>query len=152
MERTKRNWGRGRAGVVGVMLMALMLLSLAGLTACQSQEKVLSAEESVPVLAYAEAKTSNLMAGIQIGDYAVFSRDFDDAMRGALPVDKFPAFLADWRAKLGDLQTRTVDSVRQNGDYVAVVYAAKFTANDQVTLRVVFRVAPPHQIGGLFYK
>ena len=73
-------------------------------------------------------------------------------MRTALPAEKSPAFRDDVRAKIGDLQTRTVDSVRQNGDFVAVVCAAKFTTNDQVTLRVVFRVAPPHQIGGLFYK
>ena len=56
------------------------------------------------------------------------------------------------RAKIGEFQSRKVDSVRQSGDFVAVVYTARFTANDNVTLRVVFRVAAPHQIGGLFYK
>jgi hypothetical protein len=152
MERAKWTTGRGGTGVVGVVVIALMLLSVAGLTACQSQERVLPAQESAEVLFYAEAKTGNLITGIQSGDYAVFSRDFDEAMLKALPAEKFPAFLADWRAKLGDLQARTVDSVRQNGDYVAVVYTARFAANDNVTLRVVFHVAAPHQIGGLFYR
>ena len=101
------------------------------------------------MLAYAEAKTSNLMAGLKSGDYAAFSRDFDEAMRKALPADKFAAFRDDIRAKIGDFQSRKVDSVRQTGDFVAVVYAARFTANDNVTLRVVFRVAEPHPIGGL---
>ena len=152
MERTNQNRGRRRAGLAGALLIGLILLSLAGLTACQSQERVLSAQESAEVLFYAEAKTTNLMAGLQSGDYAAFSRDFDDAMRGALPADKFPGFRDDTRAKIGDLQSRKVDSVRQNGDFVAVVYIARFTANDNVTLRVVFHVAEPHLIGGLFYK
>jgi hypothetical protein len=152
MERNTRTAGHGRAGLVNAFLAGLILLSIAGLTACQSQERILPAAESEAVLSYAEAKTTNMMAGLQSGDYAVFSRDFDDAMRGALPADKFAAFRDDTRAKIGDLQSRTVDSVRQNGDYVAVVYIARFTANDNVTLRVVFRVAAPHQIAGLFYK
>ncbi len=104
------------------------------------------------MLAYAEDKTTNMMAGLRSGDYAAFSRDFDEAMRKALPADKFPAFRDDVRAKIGDLQSRKVDSVRQSGDFIAVVYAARFTANDNVALRVVFRAAAPHQIGGLFYK
>jgi hypothetical protein len=152
MQRTDRNRGRGRAGLVGVLLTGLMVLSLAGLTACQPQERVLSPQESAEVLFYADAKTTNMMAGLRSGDYVAFSRDFDDAMRGALSAEKFPAFRDDTRAKIGDLQSRKVDSVRQSGDFVAVVYIARFTANDNVTLRVVFRVAAPHQIAGLFYK
>ena len=138
-----------RTAIAQCLLAGLALLATA---ACAPQERILSAEESASVLAYSEAKTSNMMEGLQSGDYTAFSRDFDDAMRTALPAEKFPAFRDDVRAKIGNLQTRTVDSVRQNGDFVAVVYAARFTANDHVTLRVVFRAAPPHQIGGLFYK
>jgi hypothetical protein len=152
MKQNNRSSACGRASLANALIAGLILLSLAGLTACQSQERILPAEESAAVLAYAEAKTTNMMAGLQSGDYAAFSRDFDDAMRGALPADKFAAFRDDTRAKIGDLQSRTVDSVRQNGDVVAVVYIARFTANDNVTLRVVFRVAAPHQIAGLFYK
>ncbi|MDP3046958.1 MAG: hypothetical protein Q8O07_05710 [Chloroflexota bacterium] len=148
----KRTTKRRCAALVGGLLTGLVLLSIVSLAACAPQERILSAEESASVLAYSEAKTSNMMAGLQSGDYAAFSRDFDDAMRGALPAEKFPAFRDDVRAKIGDLQTRTADSVWQNGEYIAVVYAARFTANDQVTLRVVFCVAPPHQIGGFFYK
>lgn len=148
----KRTTGRRCASLVSGLLTGLILLSIVSLAACAPQESILSAEESASVLAYSEAKTSNMMAGLQSGDYAAFSRDFDDAMRTALPAEKFPAFRADVRAKIGDLQSRTVDSVQQNGEFVAVVYIARFTANDQVTLRVVFRAAAPHQISGLFYK
>jgi hypothetical protein len=152
MERKHRATKRGRAGLAAALLTGLILLTLAGPIACQSQERILPADESAAVLAYSEAKTANMMTGLQSGDYAAFSRDFDDAMRKALPADKFPAFRDEVRAKIGDLQSRTVESVRQNGDFFAVVYRARFTANDNVTLRVVFRAAAPHQIGGLFYK
>ncbi len=134
------------------LLAGVLVLSMLTLAACASQERILPADESAAVLAYAEDKTTNMMAGLRSGDYAAFSRDFDEAMLKALPADKFAAFRDDIRAKIGDLQSRTVDSVRQSGDFVAVVYAARFTANDNVTLRVVFRAAEPHQIGGLFYK
>jgi hypothetical protein len=130
----------------------MALLMAVGSTACQPQERVLSPQEGAEVLFWAESKTSNLMAGLKSGDYAAFSRDFDEAMKGALPAGKFAAFRDDLRAKIGDLESRKVDSVRQNGDFVAVVYIARFTANDNVTLRVVYRVAEPHLIGGLFYR
>ena len=60
----KATTGRRRAALVGSLLTGLILLSMASLTACAPQEKILSPSESAPVLAYSEAKTSNMMAGL----------------------------------------------------------------------------------------
>ena len=63
-----------------VFQLAVLLASL--LAACGSQNGImLSGDEKGEVLAFSEAKTDNLMAGMNAGDYAVFSKDFDQTMR-----------------------------------------------------------------------
>ena len=134
------------------LTLAFLLLSAADLAGCGSQERVLPVQEAGPVLAYSEAKTDNLMQAINAGDYKAFSRDLDEAMRGAIPESKWQGFLDDIRGKVGDYQSRNIESVRQSGEFYAVVYVAKFSKLDNVTLRVVYRAAEPHAISGLWYK
>ena len=132
--------------------MAAVLLFAALLTGCGSQERILSEQEAAAVLAYSEPKTETLMQAINSGVYAAFSRDLDEGMRNAIPEAKWQGFLDDIRGKVGDYRSRQVESVRQTGEYYAVVYKATFSKLDGVTLRVVYRAAEPHAISGLWYK
>lgn len=133
--------------------LAAVVLMAAG-TACSSQpqEKLVTGPASEAVLAYSEAKTDNLLAAMARQDYVAFSRDLDDGMKTAMPQDKFLALCADLKGKIGDFQSRQVDSVRQSGDFTAVVYAARYSLIERVTLRVVFRTAEPHGISGLWFN
>jgi hypothetical protein len=45
-----------------------------------------------------------------------------------------------------------VNSVAQTGDFYVVIYDTKFEKDDNVTVRVVFRVADPHQVSGLWFN
>lgn len=137
---------------LGLGLLVVVLLAAGAACSNQPQERLVSPQESAVVLAYSEAKTDNLLTAIAKEDFAAFSRDLDDAMKTALPPDKFLALCADLKSKMGDYQSRQVDSVRELGDFTAVLYAAKYSLNDKVTLRVVFRTAEPHSIGGLWYR
>ena len=133
-------------------LTILALVVALALVGCGSQERVLSQQEASAVLAYSEAKTDNLMQAINAGDYKGFARDMDQAMLNAVPESKWQGFLDDMRGKVGDYRSRQVESVRQSGEFYAVLYNARFSKLEGVTLRVVFRAAEPHQISGLWYK
>jgi hypothetical protein len=96
------------------------------LAGCGSQSTALSGEDRNTVLAFSEAKTDNLLAGMNANDYALFSKDFDQDMLNAMSQTEF--------AKL-----------KKDRD-------AKFEKDDAVTVRVVFRVAEPHQVSGLWFN
>ena len=135
------------------LLLAIVLASL--LMACGgAKETELSGEEKDAVLAYSEAKTENMMAGMKAGDYAVFSQDFDQAMLNAMSSDAFGKLKQNYDGKLGTYVSRKVNRVMQSesGKFVAVVYDAVFEKDDAVSVRVVFRADDPHQISGLWFN
>jgi len=119
---------------------------------CVSQETSLTEADREAVLAFSEAKSDNLLAGMNTNDYAAFSKDFDQDMLNAMTQTEFDKLKKDRDAKLGLYVSRVVNSVVQTGDFVAVVYDAKFEKNDAVTVRIVFRVADPHEVSGLWFN
>lgn len=132
-----------------LLLAALLVFLLAG---CAPQETVLSGDEQDAVLAFSEAKTDNLLAGLNAGDYAMFSADFDQDMLNAMTQAQFDALKLDRDAKVGLYVSREVTSVVQQGDFYAVVYSAALEKAPDVTVRVVFRIADPHQVSGLWFN
>lgn len=134
----------------GLLILIVFLFSL--LIGCGAGEVVLAGEERDTVLAFSEAKTDNLLEGMNANDYAVFSRDFDQAMLDAITQSDFASFKQDRDAKLGLYVSRQVNRVVQSGDFYAVIYDAVFERDDAVTMRLVFRVAEPHEVSGLWFN
>ena len=131
-------------------MIALVSVIFAG---CARQtETTLTGADMESVLAFSEAKTDNLLAGMNDHDYAVFSKDFDPDMLKAMTESQFDALKQDRDAKLGLYVSREVNSVVQSGDFYAVIYNTVFEKDDNVTMRVVFRVAEPHEISGLWFN
>ena len=135
---------------IQTLLLFSLLFSL--LMGCGSQGTTLTGADQEAVLAFSEAKSDNLLAGMNTNDYAVFSKDFDQDMLKAMTQTEFDALKKDRDTKLGLYVSRTVNSVVQTGDFVAVIYDAKFEKDDAVTVRVVFRVAEPHEVSGLWFN
>lgn len=133
-----------------ILLLTAMLVGI--LSGCGPKETVLSGEESEAVLAFSEAKTDNLLAGMNASDYAAFSKDFDQDMLNGITEAEFTKLKADRDAKLGLCLSREVASVVQTGDFYAVNYKAKFEKDDAVNVRVVFRLAEPHEVSGLWFS
>ena len=134
-----------------VLFLSALLFSL--LVGCGgSQGTALSGADKDAVLAFSEAKSDNLLAGMNANDYAAFSKDFDQAMLNAMTQTEFDKLKKDRDAKLGLYVSRTVHSVMQSGDFYAVIYDAKFEKDAAVTVRVVFRVADPHEVSGLWFN
>jgi hypothetical protein len=135
-----------------LFLLAVLLSS--SLAACKSPApNVLSGEDREAVLAFSEAKTDNLLAGLTSGDYAVFSKDFDKPMRNGMPEGAFQYFKQDRDARLGEYVSRTVEDVAKGNDgYYTVIYAVVFERDKDVIMRVVFRQEEPHEISGLWFN
>lgn len=132
-----------------LLVVALFTSLLAG---CGAQETTLTGDARDVVLAFSEAQTDNLLAGMNANDYAAFSRDFDSEMLGAMSQSQFDALKKDRDEKLGLYVSRQVNSVVQVGDFYSVSYDAKFEKDDAVIVRVVFRLAEPHQVSGLWFN
>ncbi len=132
---------------VFAILMLFMFLS-----ACsRSAPRTLTGDEREAVLAYSETMTDNLLAGMNAGDYEVFSHDFNEAMLSGVT----PAALADMQVqilgKIGLYVSREVQTVQQQGEMITVIYTAEFEQESPVTVRVVFEAAEPHLITGLWF-
>jgi len=132
-----------------VLLAVLMVSFLAG---CGSQGEAITGVDKDAVLSYSEAKTDNLLAGMNAHDYVMFSKDFDADMARVMSQAEFDTLKKDRDAKLGLYLSRTVNSVVKTGDFYAVIYDAKFEKDAAVTVRVVFRVAEPHEVSGLWFN
>ena len=128
-----------------------LLLVLTLLTACAPKQTPLTGADRDAVLIYSEAMTDNLLAALNSGDYAAFSRDFDADMLKAMDADQFAALKADRDAKLGAYISREVTDVLTMDDFIVVVYAAVFEKEPEVFVRVVFHLEEPHQISGLWF-
>ncbi len=128
-------------------IVVLVLSTFVWLTAC---ERTLSGIEKAAVLAFSEAATDNLFAGLTANDYEMFSRDFDSDMYDELPVTDFTAWKQELDNKIGNYLSRNVDQVTQSDEFYVVVYQAKFEKAKQVTVTVVFH-ASDHSIARLLF-
>ena len=135
---------------VSILFLVAFIFSL--LAGCGSQATSLPEEDQDAVLAYSEGKTDNLLTGMNANDYAAFSKDFDQDMLDAMSQTQFAELKKDRDAKLGLYLSREVHSVTQTGEFYTVNYDAKFEKDDAVTIRVVFRIAEPHQVSGLWFN
>jgi hypothetical protein len=138
-----------------IFALALAIGFAALLTACGgSKETTLSGQEKEAVLAYSEAKTDSVMEGMKTGDYAAFSKDFDQDMLNAMPQASFEKLKQDYDGRLGAYVSRQVNKVTlsESGKFVAVVYDAVFEKDKNVSMRVVFRADDPHQVSGLWFS
>lgn len=134
-----------------ILITLTVVFAFSLLSGCTSQNTVLTGTDQEAILAFSEEKTDNLMAGMNANDYALFSKDFDEAMLTAMSNSKYDAFKTERDAKLGPYISREVNSVVQQGDFYSVNYKTVFEKDDNVTMRVVFRAAEPHQISGLWF-
>jgi len=137
---------------ISVLFLVALLSSLLAGCASQTPAPTLTSDDQAAVLEFAEAKTDNLLAGMNAKDYAMFSRDFDQDMLKAMSQAQFDTLKKDRDAKLGLYLSRKVNSVVKQGDFYSVLYDAEFEKDDAVTVRVVFRVAEPHEISGLWFN
>ena len=91
---------------------------------------------------YAEEMVDNILAGIKDRDYAVFSRDFSDTMKNALPEESFIILCDLLDSKIGEYQSRTfggAEEVDQGGvSMTVIVYTAEYTDEPEGVIITVY--------------
>ncbi len=149
VERPKRRLAGERVTIA--MLLLMYVLTAGAVLALASQDNSLIGSDRDAVLAYSETKTDNLMKGLDANDYAIFSRDLDAKMKNAIPESGLASLRTRVTDVIGKYNSRQVNSIVHSGSLVTVVYDARFENESQVTLRVSFGAAEPHEISGLWF-
>lgn len=129
-------------------VLVLILSTLIWLTAC---ERSLSGDDKAAVLAFSEAITDNMFAGLATNDYAAFSRDFDSDMYERPPAAEFSAWKEGLEEVIGAYLSRNVDKVTRADEFYVVTYQAEFEKEEQVTVTVAFH-ASDHSIAFLAFE
>jgi hypothetical protein len=133
---------------------SFIVLTVAILSACSTGPKavVLDGAQKDAVLAFSEPAADNMFAGMNSGDYAVFSRDFNAAMLKGIDEKGFAGLQTSITPKIGKYQTRTVTSVEEVGEFYRLTYRAGFEQDANVKVTLTFDKAAPNQVAGLFFN
>jgi hypothetical protein len=136
-----------------VLAAGIVVLAVSLLTACSATPTVVALDSAAKdaVLVFSEPAADNLFSGLNSADYAVFSRDFDDAMLKGIDEKGFATLQAQVPPKIGKYLSRTVTSVEEIGDFYRLTYRASFEQDANVKVLLTFEKADPHKVAGLFF-
>lgn len=130
-----------------ILSVALLLL----LASCGIASQTLTGAEREQVLVFAEPKTDNLLNSLNNNDYALFRRDLNSQLLDLIPADEFALNYQNLGTRVGKYISREVDHVERGGEYITVLYRAKFEKEENVTVRVIFEVAGQQRVAGLWF-
>jgi hypothetical protein len=97
------------------------------------------------------------LTALNSGDYAAFSKDFDEAMKKAIPETDFQEMAAAFDEKIGDYVSKKYVSRQDEVQkiYTVVIYQAEFTrepAGVKVTITFLETVGGEVLVSGLFFN
>jgi outer membrane murein-binding lipoprotein Lpp len=101
-----------------------------------SQQTVVTDQETdqasqEPDVSYADDMVENMLAGLNQNDYAVFSRDFSDAMKAAINETAFESMLELFISTIGEYENKhfyqAADTTQNGVVLTVVVYTAQYT-------------------------
>ncbi len=94
--------------------------------------------DEVQVKAVAEPILDNLLAGFNQGDYAQYSKDFDDTLREAIPEKKFQQVRQELLKKLGTFNSKTYLGFLNQQAHTVVLWKGKFAdTQDDILIKLV---------------
>jgi hypothetical protein len=133
---------------VGILVLMAWLLALpAGAAFVGSDDR--------QVKAVAEPILNNLLTGLTQGNYAQYSRDFDEAMREAIPEKKFQQVRGDLIEKLGKFKSKKYLGFLNQQTYTAVLWKGAFDATkNDVLIKLVLAKRQDNKVvvAGLWFQ
>ncbi len=111
--------------------------------------------DEMSVRIYADPAAENILASIDSGDLASFTRDMDTAMKTAYTEAQFNEIQDTLHAKVGNYEGKTFTKAERSGEYIIAYYNADYSNEPSgVTVRVVFTVntSGPSQVSGLWFS
>jgi hypothetical protein len=131
-------------------LLVAAVVFLLALTACLPGKGITDADQEA-VLAYVEPITDRVLDGIESGDFALFSQDFNDQMLEVSTEESFQQLRDLLSTKVGTYQSREVSSVRDVDGTLLVIYTAVYSKAKQVVIQISVTGSEPHQVAGLYF-
>ena len=102
---------------------------------------------------YAGVITDNILAAIAEDNYGKFSQDFDQAMKDGLPEAAFQGLRSQLQDGAGDYVSKKFNDIVVQGEITTVVYIAKYTKVERVSIIISFRtVDGQNQVAGLYFQ
>ena len=135
----------------------IVLIALLATTGCSliqaplMEPRVLETSDRDAVLEYGQPASENVLAGLLARDYSQFSRDFSGEMKNGMDEAAFNELLTMLDSKLGVFQFSDLVTVLQDDSFSTVVYRLTYEKDNEVSMRVVFDLAEPHLISGLWF-
>jgi len=116
------------AGILGLSILFLAMPLTAAPVGTSDQE----------VKALAEPILENLLAGFNQGNYAQYSKNFDETLREAIPEEKFQQVRRQLMKKLGSFKSKNYLGFLNQQAHTVVLWKGAFTdTQDDVLLKLV---------------
>jgi hypothetical protein len=134
------------------IVFALVLISLIVVAAgCSTKTTTTATTQAEP--SYVSAMTDNILAALSQDNYAKFSQDLDEAMKEAMKEMNFHGLSSQLKDKVGDYVSKELQTVQVKDGITTVVYAAKYTKDDNVTITISFRIVDSQNlVAGLYFN
>lgn len=131
--------------ILAVVALGLLTLAVAGAPVGTSDQQVRSLAE--PIL-------DNLLAGFNQGDYAKYSKDFDAALREAIPEKKFQQVREDILKKFGKYREKNYLGFLNQEPYTVALWKGAFagTQNDILIKLVLSKRQDKVVVVGLWFQ
>ena len=131
--------------ILAVVALGLLTLAVAGAPVGTSDQQVRSLAE--PIL-------DNLLAGFNQGDYAKYSKDFDAALREAIPEKKFQQVREDILKKFGKYREKNDLGFLNQEPYTVALWKGAFagTQNDILIKLVLSKRQDKVVVVGLWFQ
>ena len=107
------------------------------------------------VAEFADPVAENILMSMNKGDYAGFSRDFDDTMKRELSEAAFPEFLSAINGSVGNYVegSMKIKGVNIENDLTTASYTVNFEGMEGVTMDVVFKkINDEMKVVGLWFQ
>jgi PBP1b-binding outer membrane lipoprotein LpoB len=132
-------------------LVISIILVLVFITGCSTKTTTTATTQAEP--SYASAMTDNILAALSQDNYAKFSQDLDEAMKEAMKEMNFHGLSSQLKDKVGDYVSKELQIVQVKDGITTVVYAAKYTKDDNVTITISFRIVDSQNlVAGLYFN
>ena len=136
-----------RKRAVGILTVALLLVAAVASAA-------LVGTDEGRIKAVAEPILNNLLTGFNQGDYAQYSKDFDETLQKAIPEAKFQQVRADIIEKMGKFKSKKYLGFLNQQKYTVVLWKGTFdgTQNDILIKLVLSKRQDKVEVAGLWFQ
>jgi len=132
---------------ISLFIMAILVLAV---TSCK---KSITGAEKDSVLSYSEAIADGILKGYNNGDYALYSKDFDEQMKNALPEKVFKQTSEIIASKTGKYISRKLSDIYRQNQMIVIIYDGKFEKEDKVEIKLVLqKFGDKNLVSGLWFN